>query len=29
MHRDHPDQLATPRSTTRYADRVIRAPRGA
>ena len=29
MHRDDPDQLATARRGTRYADRVIRAPRGA
>ena len=28
MHRDDPDQLATSRRGTRYADRVIRAPRG-
>ncbi len=28
MHRDPPDQLATARTTTRYANRVIRAPRG-
>ena len=28
MHGDHPDQLATTRSATRYADRVIRSPRG-
>ena len=28
MHRDDPKQLATARQGTRYADRVIRAPRG-
>ena len=28
MHRDDPEQLATARQGTRYADRVIRAPRG-
>ena len=28
MHRDDPEQLATARRGTRYADRVIRAPRG-
>jgi urocanate hydratase len=28
MHRDDPNKLSTPNPGTRYADRVIRAPRG-